>query len=94
MCHWFMKRADSQKQCLLRSLILNLQCLVCVSGELQAGCGLFFTSCLILQLMMKRPDAFVCLILLAVPDNMSSWTAGSAWSAGYKGEVPALRIKL
>ncbi len=73
----------------LKSSVLGLH----VSGELQAGCGLFFTSCLILQLMMNRPDAFVCLILLSVPDNMSSGTAGTARSAGDKGEAPAL-IKL
>lgn len=74
----------------LKSSVLGLH----VSGELKAGCGLFFTSCLILHLMMNRPDAFVCLILLAVPDNMSTWTARSAWSAGDEGEAPTLRIKL
>lgn len=61
-----------------------------VSGELQAGCVLFFTSCLVLKLMMNGSNAFVCLILLAVPDNMSSWTAGTAWSAGDEGESPTL----
>lgn len=87
--HWLMKLQQtlikSWQSVAVSALLLFSASFACLWWAKMAGCVLFFTSCLILQLMMNGPDALVCLILLAVPDNMPSWTTGIAWSARDEG---------